>query len=351
MMNSRLSIVCLTVPALLLVSAGCDKQVVREGGMPEDRVIRVSTEVGGTTRGHHEKGAPESLKEFDLLVDTFVGGLDPYGVGIDNGYCYANSKFTYDSESGEWIPSEAASKMLWYNSSTEVRVAAMAPCRTEGSYTLGFPGTKQLLNGVGGTVSSAVTFEVQEEQSKDDYSSDLLFYYRKGVTPKDLLVDGKLPIVFQHMLSNLVITFKLGTEFNYSGIPQSDIISDVVVSGTKRNVKFKQGDEFTLSLETYGDASDVKPYNSSWTKASDKIGNCVSEYECILAPQTVVAGQLSLGFKVAGKSYSWTLPEEYVFEGNIIHYLTLRVGKDVVVVDGVSTEKWGEVDGGTIETD
>ena len=337
--------------AVAMLAAGCGKQGAQEEGVPEDRAIRVSAQVGGTTRSSHEAGTPESLKEFDLLVDTFVGGQDP-SIYSSNGYSYANSKFCYDSESGEWVPSETASKMLWYNSTTKVRVAAMAPCRMEGSYTLGWNyANTQLLNGVSGNLHTAVTFEVQQEQLKDDYSSDLLFYYQKDVTPMDLLKDGKLPITFQHMLSNLVITFKLGTEFNNTGVPQTDIISDVVVSGTKRSVRFKQGDNFTLSLVPIGDASDVKPYNSSWTSAADKDGNCVSVYKCILAPQTVAADQFKLTFNVAGKAYNWTLPTEYVFEGNVIHYLSLRVGKDVVLLDGVSTTKWTEVDAGTIETD
>ena len=52
------------------------------------------------------------------------------------------------------------------------------------------------MNGVSGSPSSAVTFEVQQEQSEDGYSSDLLFLYRNYVTSKDLLVDGKLPLSF-----------------------------------------------------------------------------------------------------------------------------------------------------------
>ena len=272
-------------------------------------------------------------------------------MGVNHGYNYNNSKFTYDSGAEEWTPSEAASKMLWYNSTTKVRVAAMAPCREEGTYSIGWdPRVSRLL--CSDTESREyVTFEVQPEQKRDDYGSDLLFYYKKDVTPADLLQDGKLPVVFQHMLSNLVITFKLGTEFNVSGVPQSDIISDVVISGTKRTVRFVKDSEDNLSITAMGDASDVKSYNASWTSAADKTGNCVSVYECILAPQTVAADQFELNFKVAGRGYHWTLPSEYVFKGNYIHYLSLRVGKDAVVLDGVSTTKWDTVDGGTIETD
>ena len=200
--------------------------------------------------------------------------------------------------------------------------------------------------------SKYVTFEVQAEQSKDNYDSDLLFYYKKNVTPKDLLQDGKLPIVFRHMLSNLVITFKLGTQFNVSGVPAQDIISDVVVSGTKRTVRFvKEPAEDELNISAVGDASDVKPYNASWTPAADKNDNCISVYECILAPQTVAAEQFKLSFKVDGKDYSWTLPSEYEFTGNYVHRLNLRVGEDDVALGGTSAAKWEDVDRGTIETD
>ena len=333
-----------------LLATGCDKQpAAGEGGGQEDLAIRVTTQVGGTMRSSHGTGAPESLKEFDLLVETFVGGVNPWG--SDHGYNYNNSKFTYDSGSDEWTPSVAASKMLWYNSTTKVRVAAMAPCREEGTYSIGWdPRVSRLL--CSDTESSEyVTFEVQPEQKRDDYGSDLLFYYKNNVTPADLLQGGELPVVFPHMLSNLVITFKLGTEFNQSGVPAEDIISDVVVSGTKRTVRFVKDSDDALSITAIGDASDVKSYNASWNSAADKTGNCTSMYECILAPQTVAADQFKLNFKVDGRGYNWTLPSEYVFTGNYIHNLSLRVGKDAVVLDGVSTTKWDTVDGGTIETD
>ena len=107
-----------------------------------------------------------------------------------------------------------------------------------------------------------------------------------------------------------------------------------------------------MRIEAEGDVSDVKPYNSSWTSAADREGNCVSEYECILAPQTVAAGQFKLSFKAAGKPYNWTLPtNNYEFESSIVHYLTLRVGRDFVKLDSFSTTKWEEVDRGTIETE
>lgn len=335
--------------AVAMLTAACGKQDAWESGMPEDLAVRVTTQVGGTMRSSHGTGTPESLKEFDLLVETFVGGANPWG--SDHGYNYNNSKFTYDSGSGEWVPSVAASKMLWYNSTTKVRVAAMAPCREEGTYSIGWDPRVDMLLCSSVESSGYVTFEVQPEQKRDDYGSDLLFYYKKDVTPADLLQDGKLPIVFQHMLSNLVITFKLGTEFNQSGVPAEDIISDVVVSGTKRTVRFVKDSDDALSITAIGDASDVKPYNASWTSAADKTGNCVSVYECILAPQTVAADQFKLSFKAAGTEYNWTLPVEYVFTGNHIHYLNLRVGKDAVVLDGVSTTKWDTVEAGTIETD
>lgn len=340
----------LLMTGAVLLAAGCAKQAAPvESGGPEDLAIRVSAQVDGMTRSSYGAGISESLKEFDLLVETFVDGVEPFG--FDNGYNYNNSKFTYDSGSGEWTPSAAASKMLWYNSTTKVRVAAMAPCRTEGSYAIGWdPRVGRLLSNA--SVSEYVTFEVQAEQSRDNYDSDLLFYYKKDVTPKDLLQDGKLPVVFRHMLSNLVITFKLGTQFNDSGVPAQDIISDVVVSGTKRTVRFvKEASEDELYISAVGDASDVKPYNASWTPAADKNGNCISVYECILAPQTVAAEQFKLSFKVDGKDYSWTLPSEYEFTGNYVHRLNLRVGKDAVALGGASAARWEDVDRGTIETD
>ena len=64
-----------------LLAVGCDKQpAAGEGGGQEDLAIRVTTQVGGIARSSHGTGTPESLKEFDLMVETFVGGGESLGV-------------------------------------------------------------------------------------------------------------------------------------------------------------------------------------------------------------------------------------------------------------------------------
>ena len=148
------------------------------------------------------------------------------------------------------------------------------------------------------------------------------------------------------------MTFKLGTEFNVSGVPAQDIISDVVLSGTTRDFMLKGATGYTsFTVEPGTVASDIKPYNAGWTSAADVKGNCISVYECILVPQTVASGVLKISFKAAGKNYEWTLPERRKFEGNTAYTLTLKVGKDAVIAGGFTATEWTETPGGELETE
>ena len=65
----------LLMTGAVLLAAGCAKQTVPvESGGPEDLAIRVSAQVDGMTRSSYGAGIPESLKEFDLLVEkNFMG--------------------------------------------------------------------------------------------------------------------------------------------------------------------------------------------------------------------------------------------------------------------------------------
>ena len=153
-------------------------------------------------------------------------------------------------------------------------------------------------------------------------------------------------------MTRFSVTFKLGTEFNVSGVPAQDIISDVVLSGTARGFMLKGATGYTsFTVEPGTAASDIKPYNAGWTSAADVKSNCISVYECILVPQTVASGVLKISFKAAGKNYEWTLPEGRKFEGNTAYTLTLKVGKDAVIAGGFTATEWTETPGGELETE
>ena len=317
---------------LLLGAVGCSKQqaVQEQGNFPQDRVIRVSPMVASETKGGY---TTDNLARFDILVED--------SKSPDSKYTYSNTPF---KKSGtDWTSDKM---LLWKDSDSEVLVYAIAPSAGLTSM-VSVDDFNYGQDGVG--------FEVQAEQTKDDNSSDYLVWTSGLKKVSELLgSDGKLSFAFTHLLTRFTVKFNLGTEFNVSGIPQQDILSDVVISGTARDFKLK-GDassEWTSFVINPGVvASDIKAYNVGWTSATDEKGNCTSLYESILVPQAVAMGDLKISFKAAGKAYEWTSTKEYSLDGNTAYTLTLNVGKDVAIAGGFSASEWLEGNGGTLATE
>lgn len=316
--------------ALLLLAVGCAKQNVQEGGFPEDHVIRVSTEVAPATKGSY---TTDNITEFDLIVTDHTKAA----------YSFNNTKFS--KSSGEWVPEKT---LLWGGAKDTVTVYAVAPCfkdrdlwDTQDFDRLPFYDTM---------------CEIEAEQSEESKSSDYLCWvgsYQSAKTVDKCLTDGKLKIEFTHMLSLVRITFRLGTEFNNGGIPQSNIISDVVISGTSRSfwiTTMMYDGKLSAYVPVQVIASDVKPYNTEWHAAAAETGNCTSVYECILVPQTVSVGELNISFKADGKAYEWVAPE-LTFSPNSVHTLTLKVGKDAVIAGGFTATEWVNENSTILETE
>lgn len=316
--------------ALLLLAVGCAKQNVQEGGFPEDHVIRVSTEVAPATKGSY---TTDNITEFDLIVTDHTKAA----------YSFNNTKFS--KSSGEWVSEKT---LLWGGAKDTVTVYAVAPCfkdrdlwDTQDFDRLPFYDTM---------------CEIEAEQSEESKSPDYLCWvgsYQSAKTVDKCLTDGKLKIEFTHMLSLVRITFRLGTEFNNGGIPQSNIISDVVISGTSRSfwiTTMMYDGKLSAYVPVQVIASDVKPYNTEWHAAAAETGNCTSVYECILVPQTVSVGELKISFKAGGKAYEWVAPE-LTFSPNSVHTLTLKVGKDAVIAGGFTATEWVNENSTILETE
>ena len=304
----------LSVAALAFLLTGCSKT---DGGLdsfPEDRVIRVATEVGSMTRGSYTDG---SLTDFDLAV-----------AGMNSRYSYDNIRFTKNAD-GEWTP---ASQMLWENSEAYVDIFAFAPSNPSVKFR---PGAQ-----------TPVNVSVQEVQTEADNTSDVLYWGKTGFQPKRDLVDKKIAIEFRHVMSKLKLTLRLGTEFNLGGVPKANPISELKISGTSLSAQCGWGNNYSYDeLSLYPDSKSVKdmvPYQTAWAPGADKKTNCSVEYECILVPQTVKANTLTVSFKSGEKTHSWKLPSQLVLKKNTVYTLTLQVGKDILVAGEISASPWDQ---------
>lgn len=325
------SIISASALLILFGGVGCSKQQVvqtpAEGNFPADHVIRVAPQVR-PTKGSH---TTDNLAKFDLLVEDSNNPASKY--------TYSNTVFK--KTRGAWTSDKM---LLWSKPGSTALVYAIAPSAGLESL-VSVDDINQGQNGV--------ALEVQAVQDKDDNSSDYLGWASGQKKVSELLGEGgKLSFAFTHLLTRFSVTFKLGTEFNVSGVPARNIISDVVLSGTTRDFMLKGATGYTsFTVEPGTAASDIKPYNAGWTSAADVKGNCISVYECILVPQTVASGVLKISFKAAGKNYEWTLPEGRKLEGSTAYTLTLKVGKDAVIAGGFTATEWTETPGGELETE
>ena len=307
----------LSVAALTFLLTGCSKTDGCLDRFPEDRVIRVATEVGTMTKGSYTDG---SLTDFDLAV-----------AGMNSRYSYDNIRFTKNAD-GEWTP---ASLMLWENSEAFVDIFAFAPSNPSVTFR---PGAQ-----------TPVNVSVQEVQTEVDNTSDVLYWGKTGFQPKRDLVDGKIAIEFRHVMSKLKLTLRLGTEFNFGGVPKDNPISELKISGTSLSAQCGWGDTYSYDeLSLYPDSKSVKdmaPYQTVWAPGADEKTNSSVEYECILVPQTVEANALIISFKGGEKTYSWKLPSRQVFERNTVYTLTLQVGKDFLIAGEITASPWEQTQG------
>ncbi len=330
-MIHKSNIICGSGLALLLTllgAAGCSK-----GSAPEalfDPVVRVAPEVAPPTKGSY---TTDNLKEFDLFINNHGNSK----------YSYTNTKFTKNSETGEWEP---AKTMLWEGKKTKFDFLAVAPSQAAG---------------LSMTDDPVLAFEVETEQTKGSTASDLLLAYKSGTSCEDteLFDEGKMKIAFNHALSLLKVQFTLGTEFNHSGVPQSNPISDVKIGKFKTMTGIRWNNNKFDAVWPSGDVKTVQAYEESWTKAVDEAGkddktkNCVAVFECIVVPQNWT--EFTVNFVLGGKPYTYTANSagNGLFESGKSYTLPLTVGKDEVISGNITASPWepGNGEGESMETD
>ena len=317
----------LTIAAVALLITSCNKTdefaPEQNSTFPADGVIRVATSVANPqTRAGM---TTDDLKEFDLHIVNEDNSIYSYNALMkknDNNWDSYEKGFTTDL-----VPLT----LLWQNKTQPVKVAAVA---------LGIF--------LGGDLSwnSSCTIQVNTTQDPEIEmkKSDILYMAEKEVNPSTDLVDGKIQIKFNHRLSKLNLTVKMGTEFNkLAGGTASNLISDIVVRGTNTRVWWKliQNDMYD-----HFDVWDITPWDNSdaYIAGEGDTTQAEAKYECILIPQTVAADDFTVSFMIGTRYFSWSSPSAVVLAADTQYNLTLNVGKDVVTVGGFTATPWTEAD-------
>ena len=319
----RINTIILPLLAAAALSS-CSKQAATDSNFPEDRVIRVQASVLPSTKGSYTNDNLSEFAFYSLDFDAFQ-------------YQYSKKCSRSPYSFPGYVPSWKwdGDTPLWKNSSDEVGMIAIAPVPSD-YQNLSFNTFNVQLGNTG------YTFQIQPAQNSSDSGSDLIGWFKKGMTSDLLNSNKKVDITFQHLLSRLNLTFVLATEFNAIDIPTSDIVSDVVIKEASLDALVKVDSDLIAAAASNTAKADISAYNTNWTPASSKEGRCSSQWECILVPETGTG--ITISFNVNGKPYICILSGKDLEQGKA-HNLTINVGKDVATVGSMTIAGW--VDSGS----
>ena len=325
----RINTIILPLLAAAALSS-CSKQASTDSNFPQDRVIRVQASVQPSTKGSYDSS---NLYEFAF-----------YSLDFDaNSYKYSKkcsrSPYSFEGYTPSWEWEGDAP--LWKNSSDKVAMIAIAPV-PDNFENYSYTTFDQMKGG------SGYTFQIQPAQNSSDSGSDLIGWFKKGMTSDLLNSNKKVDITFQHLLSRLNLTFVLATEFNAIDIPTSDIVSDVVIKEASLDALVKVDSDLIAAAASNTAKADVSAYNTNWTSATSKEDRCRSQWECILVPET--GANITISFNVNGKPYICTLSGKDLEQGKA-HNLTINVGKDVATVGSMTIAAWEDGGSSNLETE
>ena len=305
-----IKLLCMTTVAFLMVACS-NYEETEVSNFPDDGVVRISTNLNElNTRGFH---TTDDLSEFGISISN----------SNNTYYSYDNIKVS-GSNATEWT---TASVMLWQNSTQAVDIIAYTPYQT---------GAKIL----DGTLEAGV----QQVQTQDDKSSDVLLSVQKGFVPgSGLNSDKKLEVPFSHAFSKLVISITLGTEFNAKGmnISATNPITNITIGGTV----IKAVCDLTAESPAFGakdgeEASDITPYETGYTPPADDNSHGVATYECILVPQQIQANKLRVSFTINGSEYTWASDQTALLEPGTSYNLPLTAGNEVIKANKLAISPW-----------
>lgn len=292
--------------AFMLVSCSNDEEFVPQDTL-KDTPITVTAGV--------EELKPRAGYDTDNMPDKFYLSIDQTGETYD----YFNVLMTKATDANTYT---TTSILLWADGSKNATVTA-ATFSLDGAQTLA----------------------AEADQSTDDgvKASDHLLMASKSVSPSD---DG-ISVVFSHLMSKVILTITLGSEFDETENP----ISDVTFKGTVASNGYTVGTGWATIADD-AQPTDITPLCNAYTELTPDKPKATAEYEVILVPQTVAANGFTVQFDIGDRDFKWTSPNVIKLESGYKYTLALTAGKDKVTLGGITAEPWGvPVNGGVLKTE
>lgn len=332
--NINKNIFALAAFLLLVVACNKSEQIAPENNsnFPADGIIRVDTKV------------VDPQTRAGMVTEDLYRFLVKIVNENNSAYSYISlmqkNEGKWESFGQTWNAVEATRvTMLWQNKTQKIKVTARSGRDRSGCDYL--------------WTKYGNYFDLKIYGNQDCTKlkvNDILFMKEKEIDPSKDLVNGKIPIAFNHRLSKLNITVKMGTEFNkLEGGTTTNLISKIAVQGVGTRCNWvMDSDTFTY---LYVDR-DVNPWNNSdaYIAGEGNTKQAEAKYECILIPQTIDANLFTVSITIGGRVFIWKSPTAIELSRDTLYNLTLVVGHDVVTLEGFSAAPWTEGEPQNIET-
>lgn len=319
--------------AAMLASCSNDEDFApQQNALPEDGVIRVSASVNQLVASRAEAEAiPYAGNDLGLYIrpsDADSWGYD----ATTNKYTYPNVKFTQTDK--EWSQ-DTYNPMLWKGSGVNYEYYAYAPYNvsaTDGKIPFDLTTTNQ---------------------------TDLLWASKTGTASSLLNGQKELNIEFEHAFCKVAVEISLADEFYQNEVKTNPITSiSISSSSIKGNLDvFNKGNVYVNS-ENAQDENNPTAGNLSFTISDSEhtpggrlTDGTYKSSEIFYAPGNE-------NFKVqitttpGDRTYTYTHDSEYTFERGKRYIIKLKMGKDVVQMDGITATMWQNAgNAGNLETE
>ena len=295
----------LTMAVTALMMAACSSEDVPQVDSVTNTPIRINAMVA------------ELESRAGIASDTDFGQFYLSVTNSSNSnYSYSNVEVT--KSGSEWVPN---SPMYWQNSTTPVTVTAA---------TFSLDGAQDLA--------------VQTNQSTDAnvIASDHLYMAATSQTyaaVTDEKAEGAINVNFSHLMSKVNLTITLADEFDATVNP----ISNVTFQGTVASCSYTAGTGWA-TIPNDASATDITACAVGYTKPT-------AQYEVILVPQTVTAGNFAVQFQIGGRQFKWTYDYAVTLESGKQYTLALTAGDEKVSGASFSSTAWGNGGNNNVATE
>lgn len=318
--------------AAMLASCSNDEDFApQHNALPEDGVIRISASVNQLVASRAEAEAtPYAGNDLGLYIRPSDAGSWGYDA-TTNKYTYPNVKFTKIGE--EWSQN-AYSPMLWKGSGVNYEYYAYAPYNesvTDGKIPFDLTTTNQ---------------------------TDLLWASETGTASALLNGQKKLDIEFEHAFCKVAVEISLADEFYQNEVTINPITYiSISSSSIEGNLDVFNGNVYVNSENTEDENNPTAGElsfaisDSEHTAGGTLTDGTYKSSEIFYAP-----GKENFEIKITtnsgNRTYTYTHGSEYTFERGNKYIIKLKMGKDVVQMDGITATMWQNAgNAGNLETE